>query len=437
MASVTFKLSEKGGKENDRPEFKVWFRYGTPQRRISCRSGLYGFRDCWSEKKQKHNTKLVNPLFTAEVIEVNDKLSNLRTKIETAADNTPNNAISRDWLLAIVEDYLHPTKKEEPKKEEPKTLIKAFEDFIAAAPTTTRRCGNQDKIISHNRLKFYKQTLRILKEMGADGVTIERTDKSFYDSLYRYMFGNGFKKNTFVAYVKCIKAVINSLPMDERSGCEFIEPKKCSASMEKVDNIALTESELQALADLDLADNPHLDRVRDQFLLLAWTGQRYSDLGKLSRDYIVNDDGDDLFYLGQKKTGEDVYVPILPPILPILEKYDYQPPKPISGQKFNSYIKIVAKMAGLDDEVVIKHTQQKDNDFEVGKVERRYQKWEVVSTHTARRSFATNFYLRDYPILEILAVTGHSSESTFFDYIKISKKDHVKRLRKKFMAQWK
>ena len=121
MASVTFRLSEKGGKDNDRPEFRIWFRYGTPQRRISCRTGLYGFRDYWSEKKQKHNTKLVNPLFSAEVIEVNDKLSTLRTKIETAADNTPDNAISRDWLLAIVEDYLHPTKKEEVQQDAPKT----------------------------------------------------------------------------------------------------------------------------------------------------------------------------------------------------------------------------------------------------------------------------------------------------------------------------
>lgn len=439
MASVTFKLSEKGGKDNDRPEFKVWFRYGTPQRRISCRSGLYGFRKGWSEKKQKYNLKSteINPLFLNEYKGLNDKLGTLRNKIETEAANTPDNAISRDWLLAIIEDYLHPTKKEEPKQAVPKTLIQAFEDFIAAAPTTTRRCGKQDKIITNRRLKFYEQTLRVLRDMGADGVTIEKTDKAFYDSFYRFMFDHGFKHNTFVAYVKCIKAVINSLPESERMGCEFTKPRMCAAVMEKVDNIALTERELQSMADLDLANHPYLDRVRDQFLLLAWTGQRYSDLEKLSRKYIVNDDGDDLFYLGQTKTGEDVFVPILPPIVPILEKYDYQPPKPISNQKFNDYIKIVAKMAGLNDEVVIRHTQQMDNDFEVKRVERVYHKWEVVSTHTARRSFATNFYLKDYPILEIMAITGHKSETTFFDYIKVSKKNHVKRLRKKFIAQWK
>jgi len=437
MASVTFRLSEKGGKDNDRPEFRIWFRYGTPQRRISCRSGLYGFRDYWSEKKQKHNTKLVNPLFLAEVNEINEKLTTLKAKIEKAAGDTPDNVITRDWLLAIVEDYLHPTKNEEVQQDAPKTLIKAFEDFIAAAPTTTRRCGKQDKIITKRRLKFYEQTLRILKEMGADGVTIEHTDKSFYDSFYRYMFDNGFKHNTFVAYTKCIKAVINSLPSAERLGCEFVEPKKCAAVMEDIDNIYLDEEELKALADLELADSSYLDRVRDQFLLLAWTGCRYSDLGKLSRKYIVTKDGDDWFYLEQQKTGAKVVIPILPPIQPILEKYDYQPPKPISNQKFNDYIKEVARLAGFDAEVVIRHTQQKEGSFEIGTVETRLPKWQAITAHTARRSFATNLYNREYPTLEIMAVTGHRTEAAFLSYIKISQEDHVKRLKQKFMAQWK
>ena len=437
MASVTFKLSERGGKDNDRPEFKVWLRYGTPQRRISCRSGLYGFRDYWSEKKQTHSTRLVNPLFSAEVVSVNEKLGILKTKIETAAANTPESAIDRDWLLAIIDEYLHPTKKEEVKRDTPKTLIQAFEDYIAAAPTTTRRCGKQDKIITKRRLKFYEQTLRILKEMGADGVTIERADKSFYDSFYRFMYDNGYKHNTFVAYSKCIKAVINSLPMAERIGCEFVEPKKCATVMEEIDNIALSEEELQAMAELDLASHPYLERVRDQFLLLAWTGCRYSDLGKLSRKYIVNKDGDDWFYMEQQKTGAKVLIPILPPIVPILEKYDYQPPEPISNQKFNDYVKEVARLAGFDTEVVIRHTQQKEDSFEVGTVETRLPKWQAITAHTARRSFATNMYNREYPTLEIMAVTGHKTEAAFLTYIKVKQEDHVRNLKKRFMAQWK
>ena len=433
MASVRFELSVKGGKENDRPEFQAVMRFGNPQRRIRCRTGLYGFRDYWSDKKQTHGIKFVNPLISAEVIEVNKKLATLKTEIETAAANTAESAINRPWLAAIVEDVLHPTKQENEQDDTPKTLIQAVNDFIEAAPTTIRHKGRP---ICAARLNHYKQVLKNLQGMGADGVTIERADKSFYDSFVRYMYREGYKQNTISTRVKCIKSVINSLPMAERVGCEFVEPKKCKAVMEDIDNIALDENELQALADLDLADNPYLDRVRDQFLLLAWTGCRYSDLGKLTRRYLVKEGGDDCFSLEQQKTGAKVVIPILPPIVPILEKYDYQPPKPISNQRFNDYIKEVVRMAGLDDEVVTIHTQQDKGEFAPGRVETRRPKWQAVTAHTARRSFATNMYKRGFPTLAIMAITGHKTEKSFLTYIKVSEAENAALLKRKFMLQW-
>ncbi|MBR2084669.1 MAG: tyrosine-type recombinase/integrase [Muribaculaceae bacterium] len=433
MASVRFELSVKGGKENDRPEFQAVMRFGNPQRKIRCRTGLYGFRDYWSDKKQTHGTKFVNPLFSAEVIEVNKKLATLKTEIETAAANTAESAINRPWLSSIVEDVLHPTKQENEQGDTPKTLIQAVNDFIEAAPTTIRHKGRP---ICAARLNHYKQVLKNLQGMGADGVTIETADKSFYDSFVRYMYREGYKQNTISTRVKCIKSVINSLPMAERVGCEFVEPKKCKAVMEDIDNIALDENELQALAALDLADNPYLDRVRDQFLLLAWTGCRYSDLGKLTRRYIVQEDGDYCFSLEQQKTGAKVVIPILPPIVPILEKYDYQPPKPISNQRFNDYIKEVARMAGLDDEVTTTHTQQNKGEFVPGRVETRRPKWQAVTAHTARRSFATNMYKQGFQTLAIMRITGHQTEKSFLTYIKVSESENAKMVLRQFKSQW-
>ena len=430
MASVRFELSVKG---TDRPEFQVVMRYGAPQRKIRCRAGLYGFRDYWSEKKQTHGTKLVNPLFRAEVIEVNEKLATLKARIESRAADTPTSEITRAWLAAIIEEVLHPVKAESALQSGPKTLIQAVSDFIAAAPTTIRYKG---KPICAARLNHYKQVLKNLQGMGADGVTIERADKSFYDSFVRYMFAAGYKQNTISTRVKCIKSVINSLPMAERLGCEFVEPKKCKAVMEDIDNTYLDEKELQALADLDLAANPCLDRVRDQFLLLAWTGCRYSDLGKLTRRYIVNDDGDDVFKLEQQKTGAKVVIPILPPIVPILDKYDYQPPRPISNQRFNDYIKEVAQLAGLEDDIAVTHTQQQKGDFTPGRVETRRPKWQAITAHTARRSFATNMYKRGFPTLAIMAITGHKTEKSFLTYIKVSESENAALLKRQFMAQW-
>ncbi len=440
MATIKFELSKKGGKDNDRPEFQVLFSEGSPTTRyirLRCRTGLYGFREYWSSDKQTHpitKSSKINPLFRPEVIEVNEKLATLKARIETIAADTPTSEMERSWLAAIVEDVLHPTKQDNAQQDAPKTLIQAVEDFIAAAPTTIRHKG---KPICAARLNHYKQVLKNLQGMGADGVTIERADKSFYDSFVRYMFANGYKQNTIATRVKCIKSVINSLPMAERVGCEFVEPKKCAAVMEDIDNIALNENELQALAALDLADNPYLDRVRDQFLLLAWTGCRYSDLGKLSRKYIMSENGDNYFSLEQQKTGAKVVIPILPPIVPILEKYDYQPPRPISNQRFNDYIKEVAQLAHLDDEVVTIHTQQDKGEFTPGRVETRRLRWQAVTAHTARRSFATNMYKRGFPTLAIMAITGHKTEKSFLTYIKVTEAENATMVLHQFKSQWK
>lgn len=446
MATIKFTLSTKGGKDNDRPELLVSFTDGTAadRVRIQSKTGLLGLRDYWPKVNGEVVPSLghikitkatkINPLIRLEVIEINEKLANLKTRIEAIAADTPTSEMSRPWLASIVEDVLHPTKQENEQQSGPKTLMQAIADFIAAAPTTIRHKG---KPICAARLNHYKQVLKNLQGMGADGVTIERADKSFYDSFVRYMYAQGYKQNTIATRVKCIKSVINSLPMAERVGCEFVEPKKCAAVMEDIDNIALNEKELQALAALDLADNPHLDRVRDQFLLLAWTGCRYSDLGKLTRRYIVNEDGDSYFSLEQQKTGAKVVIPILPPIVPILEKYDYQPPKPISNQRFNDYIKEVAHLAGLDDEVTTTHTQQERGDFTPGRVETRRPKWQAVTAHTARRSFATNMYKRGFPTLAIMAITGHKTEKSFLTYIKVSEAENATMVLHQFKSQWK
>lgn len=439
MAKIKFLLSVKGGKTNDRPELLLSFTEGTAGQRvrIQVKTGLYGFSDYWSETKQTHpvtKSSRINPLYRAEVVEVNEKLANLKTKIETAAADMPTSSMTRDWLATIVENVLHPTKAESERQSGTKTLIQAVTDFIEAAPTTIRHKGRP---ICAARLNHYKQVLKNLQGMGADGVTLDKCDKSFYDSFVRYMYREGYKQNTISTRIKCIKSVINSLPMAERVNCEFVEPKKCKAVMEDIDNIALNEKELQALADLDLTARPYLDRVRDQFLLLAWTGCRYSDLPKLTRRYIVKEDGDDVFSLEQQKTGAKVVIPILPPIVPILEKYDYQPPKPISNQRFNDYIKEVAHLAGLDDEVTTTHTQQERGDFTPGRVETRRPKWQAVTAHTARRSFATNMYKREFPTLAIMAITGHKTEKSFLTYIKVTEAENAKMVLRQFKSQWK
>ena len=55
-------------------------------------------------------------------------------------------------------------------------------------------------------------------------------------------------------------------------------------------------------------------------------------------------------------------------------------------------------------------------------------KYDLVTSHTARRSFATNAFLADVPVLAIMKITGHKTETSFMKYIKMSSKDNAMKL---------
>ena len=114
----------------------------------------------------------------------------------------------------------------------------------------------------------------------------------------------------------------------------------------------------------------------------------------------------------------------------------------MANQKFNEFIKEVAKLAGLTDEVTITRTEMADapskgrrTKREAQRVAQRYEKWQCVSAHPARRSFATNMYKRNLPTLMIMKITGHQTEKAFLTYIKVTEDENAERMMKLFEEQ--
>ncbi len=184
----------------------------------------------------------------------------------------------------------------------------------------------------------------------------------------------------------------------------------------------LSFEELDKLKELDLSDNSRLDKVRDLFLIGAFSGLRFSDFTRITPEHIVADeDGQQFIELFSKKTNTQVAIPLLPILLEKLEKYDFKPPK-ISAQKFNDYIKEVCKLAGIDREIIVKRSK-------AGKrIEERKPKYELITSHTARRSFATNFYQMDVPVVMLMSITGHATQRQFMEYINIDKRANARSL---------
>ena len=158
-----------------------------------------------------------------------------------------------------------------------------------------------------------------------------------------------------------------------------------------------------------------LEKVRDMFVLSCNLGQRYSDMVRISPENFRNG----IFSIVQQKTGNKCYVPINSLSIDsrityaILDKYCYYAPYSGDINNYNTYLHQLLYYIGEDflDEVFM---DNKINGVITRETKRRYQ---LISSHSARRSFATINTLRNIPRNKILRATGHSSEKAFVRYI--------------------
>ena len=127
----------------------------------------------------------------------------------------------------------------------------------------------------------------------------------------------------------------------------------------------------------------------------------------------------------------------------IIQKRKGNLPRIISHAKFNTYVKELCQLVGLTELTKgTKHSEKKTvTDKKTGvqteiyrKETGNFPKHELISSHTCRRSFASNLY-GELPNMAIMAITGHKSEKTFLNYIKITPKEHAETLRALWMKQ--
>ena len=105
----------------------------------------------------------------------------------------------------------------------------------------------------------------------------------------------------------------------------------------------------------------------------------------------------------------------------ILAKYEKRLPKSYE-QKVNKYIKEVAREAGIIEKIEISYVENSEKKTKI------VEKCELVKTHTARRSGATNMYLAKIPTIAIMKITGHKTEKEFMKYIKITEEESAMEL---------
>lgn len=292
-----------------------------------------------------------------------------------------------------------------------------YEEFINNT-TSGSRINSKGSVIKPEAAKYYKRALRILREykshLDFEDITLE-----FYKDFVAHLNKKGLSLNTVGDNIKKLKAVMAaSMELGYHKNTDF-KGKYFTKPSEEADNIYLSLVELEHIQSLDLADNRSWNNVRDLFLIGCYTGLRFSDFSKLGQQNIA----DGYITIQQTKTGENVVIPVHNVVKQIIKKHNGIPPI-VSNQKFNVYLKDICRTVPVFLEVVPKVITKAGK-----KVTLNLRKWEMISSHTARRSFATNEYLNGTPSITIMAITGHKTEKAFLKYIKVTPKEHAEKMK--------
>jgi integrase len=301
---------------------------------------------------------------------------------------------------------------------EVETPIKSFSEFaelFIEESKATKKWGT---------VKTYIQTVNRLRDFNPSldfkDFTIE-----FYYKFVNYLTDDcGIYDNTVGKHIKNLKAILNDATERGINTCYDFRKKKFRTFRSTADTVYLTLSELEKLYTLNLTRRPGLERVRDLFVIGCYTGLRFSDLSRITPANIMRKDGKVYISIRTLKTGHQVVIPLNSVSESILNRYDGQVPPAIANQKMNDYLKEIGKKAGLSKEV--QYTRTKGGIV----VTLTDHKYNLITTHTARRSFATNAYLSGVPALAIMKITGHKTEGAFMAYIKAGQEENAINLAK-------
>jgi integrase len=308
------------------------------------------------------------------------------------------------------------------------SMLSFIDRFIEQAKVRTN--PNTGEKLNPATINKYKNTRKRLVEFQrASGreVNFEFIDLDFYYDYVDFLSEHkNYALNTVGRYIKTLKEFLNDATEKGINQKLDFRNRRFKVLTEDVDAVYLSEKELAGIFACDLNDNKKLDKARDLFLIGAWTGLRFSDFSRLTRNHIVNNA---FLSISQQKSKGKVVIPINPTLKSIIEKYDWNFPEPISNQNLNDYIKEVCDKAGITDPITTTKTIGGE------RVSETQPKFKLVATHTARRSFATNLYKSGFPAISIMKITGHKTEKSFLKYIKVTPEEHAELLQKHWEKQ--
>lgn len=346
--------------------------------------------------------------------EVNAELQKIENFVLDAFKSANLNQISKEWLKEHVYHYYNPPTDNECSD----IVVEVINQKIKDAPHLDNGKGGiglgECRINSYGRLREMFNDFQ-----GKKMYRIKDLDSNVFKAFRKWLTEDKDYSPSYTAKkLSDLKGICKygaSLGLEVSDTLSGIKTKQVSAYDEDMDVIILTESEIEKIEQLDL-DNDALINARKWLILGCYTGQRGKALTtRIRPENFVTYGSDLVIKFIQKKGNKTVLIPVLPKVKEI---YENEMPYTVSVQKLNKHYKTLGKLAGLNNMILGRIQEGKRG------VKKLRPKYQYISTHIGRRSFASNHYGK-IPTPIIMKVTGHSKESTFLTYINQSDDSHI------------
>ena len=416
MASVNFLY--RSTKEKSNLNLRLLFRNNRKDYVFGAKTNIEISKYYWS-KQHKKKSKDID--ITNKQTDINNELNKIENYVLNAFNSVNIETINKEWLQTHIDYYYNPPKQE---KSIPTDLINYIDFYINYRKHELKNASvKKFNVIKNKIIRFEKYRKK--------QILIKEVNDSFKNEFVIYCKNEIYSQNTIqreLAIIKTFCKHARFLGIETHPQLDSLRLDKA-----KVEKIYLTFEDLTKIENISknqLTDS--LDNAKDWLIISCYSGQRISDFMRFTDEQIRKEDGEYLLEFTQKKTNKLTTIPLHPKVLEILQKRNGKFPYEISDQKYNDYIKEVCKIAELNQLIFgSKNAETEPNSKVFRKKSGTYKKWELVTSHIGRRSFATNFYGK-IPTTFLINMTNHSSEAMFLNYIGKSNKDLAKETFKYF-----
>lgn len=349
----------------------------------------------WDPDAKSLKAKCKDRRILDDILAINSRLTEREVSARTQADVMDAIEYALDWAGQR-------TEKDEPQKVEEERKVPTFWEYFdewGKRPSSSQR---QRALAG-----------RVIARLMGRNENWDEIDSAYWFKLQMKMEKEGYSVNYRWNIGARLKVVMHEgYRLKYHHNDDF---REFSSKKEQTEAIALTADEIELLWDYKPTSEIY-GKVRDLGLIGYYSAARFSDYSRLSLDNIQN--GKLVFV--QKKTDDKVIIPASPRIIELLKRNGGKAPE-VNQVVFNRYIKRVAKDAGIEGIVELPKSRRKKDGTPT-------YRWELVQSHTFRRSAITALYLSGVSAKDCMFLSGHKSISSLERYLRISKDEAVARL---------